>query len=109
MMKSADIRSALVDRLAALGARLDQVERDLGRPHDPDSSEQAIEREGEEAEEAIGEAALAEIRAVRAAIARIDEGSYGRCLKCGGEISPQRLAAIPAAVHCFDCANATAA
>ena len=109
MIKSDDIRGALVERLAALGARLEQVERDLGRPHDPDSSEQAVEREGEEAEAAIGEVVLAEIGTVRAAIARIDEGSYGRCSRCGGEISPQRLAAMPAAIHCFDCASAAAA
>jgi len=104
-----DIRGALLDRLAALSARLDQVERDLSQPHDPDSSEQAAEREGEEAEAALGEATLSEITAIRAAIARIDEGSYGRCVTCDGEISPQRLVAIPAASQCFDCASANPA
>jgi RNA polymerase-binding transcription factor DksA len=105
-MTSLEIRGALLDRLAALGARLDQVEHDLSQPHDPDSSEQAVEREGEDAEAAIGEAVLTEIAAIRAAIARIDGGSYGRCVTCGGEISPQRLSAMPAASQCFDCASA---
>ena len=109
MTSGPDIRSALLGRLAALGVRLDQVERDLGQPHDPDSSEQAVEREGEEAEAALGEAALTEIAAIRAAIARMDTGSYGRCATCGGEISPQRLVAMPAASQCFDCASANPA
>jgi len=103
---SLEIRSALLNRLTALGARLDQVERDLSQPHDPDSSEQAVERECEDAEAAIGEAVVAEIAAIRAAIARIDGGSYGRCVTCGGDISPQRLVAMPAATQCFDCASA---
>jgi len=106
MTAGPDIRRALLARLATLGARLEQVERDLGQPHDPDSSEQAVEREGEEAEAALGEAVLTEIAAIRAAITRIDDGSYGRCVTCGQDISPQRLAAIPAASRCFDCASA---
>jgi len=77
------------------------VEHDLGQPHDSDLAEQATEREGEEAEEAI-----TEIAAIRAAIARLDDGSYGVCVVCSDPIAPGRLAALPAAGRCITCARA---
>lgn len=39
------------------------------------------------------------------ALARIEQGSYGRCVECGQEISPTRLNAIPYARHCLPCAR----
>ena len=43
------------------------------------------------------------LREVRAALARIDEGAYGRCLQCDDAISPKRLAAVPWASLCIKC------
>ena len=37
------------------------------------------------------------------ALTRLDEGSYGYCAACGGEISDTRLRALPFAVRCKDC------
>lgn len=37
------------------------------------------------------------------ALARIDEGSYGKCERCGKEIPAERLQAIPTAELCIDC------
>jgi len=42
-------------------------------------------------------------REVRAALRRIDEGTYGICLECQEPISPKRLAAVPAAALCIRC------
>lgn len=39
----------------------------------------------------------AELRAVEAALDRIEEGTYGRCADCGGEIPFERLEAYPTA------------
>jgi RNA polymerase-binding protein DksA len=39
------------------------------------------------------------------ALARVDQGAYGRCVECGQAISPRRLHAIPYARHCLRCAN----
>jgi RNA polymerase-binding protein DksA len=39
------------------------------------------------------------------ALKRIEQGSFGRCKKCGQEISPSRLHAIPYAAHCLRCAR----
>lgn len=43
------------------------------------------------------------LREVRAALDRIDDDKYGRCLKCEGEISEARLRALPYARHCLSC------
>ena len=37
------------------------------------------------------------------ALGRIDAGTYGRCVDCGGEIPPKRLAALPASARCVEC------
>ncbi|MBA2719431.1 MAG: TraR/DksA C4-type zinc finger protein [Chloroflexi bacterium] len=40
---------------------------------------------------------------VEAAIARLDEGTYGMCVRCGRSIALERLEALPWAAHCIDC------
>lgn len=40
---------------------------------------------------------------IDAALARMDEGVYGICTRCGKEISPERLEAMPAAELCITC------
>jgi RNA polymerase-binding transcription factor DksA len=40
---------------------------------------------------------------VVAALGRIDDGSFGACIRCGKAIAPERLDAIPWAAHCIDC------
>ncbi len=37
------------------------------------------------------------------ALHRLEEGTYGYCADCGGEISDKRLRALPFAVRCKDC------
>jgi len=43
------------------------------------------------------------VRRLRAAIDRIQDGSYGICLHCEEEIAPKRLKAIPSAELCIGC------
>ena len=44
-----------------------------------------------------------ELDAVRAALGRIDRGTYGRCLSCGAHIPLQRLEVQPEASLCHVC------
>lgn len=44
-----------------------------------------------------------EVAALEAALMRIRNGSYGRCLECDEEIELERLQANPAAERCYDC------
>jgi len=43
------------------------------------------------------------LRNVRAALDRIEEGSFGVCLHCEEDISPKRLAAVPSTAFCIVC------
>ncbi len=43
------------------------------------------------------------LQLVLQALQRIEEGNYGECLHCGGEIQQKRLEAVPWARHCIPC------
>jgi DnaK suppressor protein len=43
------------------------------------------------------------LRNVRAALRRIEEGSFGVCLHCEEDISPKRLEAVPSTAFCIVC------
>lgn len=45
---------------------------------------------------------------VEAALERMDQGSYGKCQRCGQDIPAERLEAVPATTLCVDCKQATA-
>ena len=40
------------------------------------------------------------------ALDRINQGTYGRCVKCGKEIPHERLEVLPYALMCITCASA---
>jgi len=46
---------------------------------------------------------LDELRALEAAQERLDSGSYGLCLDCGGDIAFERLHAQPTSMRCVEC------
>ena len=95
----------LVVRLDALLKRESKLDRDLRRLVHPDSAEQAQESENDEVLADLESHAHAEIAQIRAALARMDAGSYGRCVACGKEIPQARLDALPFADRCIGCAQ----
>ncbi len=106
---SATARQRLLDRAAALNARIGRLEDVLQQPLDDDFAEQATEREDGETLDALEQSALAELAAIRIALRRLDAGVYGICARCGAEIAPERLEALPETAHCIGCAGSTAA
>lgn len=40
---------------------------------------------------------------ITAALARLDDGTYGRCIRCGERIAGARLDVLPHAENCLDC------
>ena len=44
-----------------------------------------------------------QLAAIDAALVRLDDGTYGRCVRCGRPIDPERLDALPWAAHCIEC------
>ena len=104
MSKYDDLKNQLEARLAELDSRAQGIEKDLQHQLDPDLEEQAIDLEDDEALAGIDEVLRKEMVAIRNALGRIENGTYGVCVKCGGEISKQRLEALPTATTCMECA-----
>ena len=100
----AKLQARLEARLKQLGAEVEKLEGEAMQPLDPDWSEQANQLEEMETAEGLEQVRLSEARDIRAALQRIDDGSYGVCAACGGDIAPARLAAQPTATLCISCA-----
>src|ERR1700680_2918020 len=49
---------------------------------------------------------FSQLRDARAALSRIEEGSFGTCQECDEDIHPKRLAAVPWATFCIRCQEA---
>jgi DnaK suppressor protein len=47
-----------------------------------------------------------QLRNARAALVRIEDGSFGICQQCEEDIHPRRLAAVPWAAFCIHCQEA---
>jgi len=99
----------LIDRLkarrAALTRDIAKIEDALDDPAPQDWEDRAAERQGDEVLEALGSHDREELRRIDAALARAEAGEYGICRKCGNEVSPARLDAVPDTPFCAACAT----
>ena len=115
MAATQDSRPALLQAREEVLARLAGLERDFASAvesavsanvddeHDPEGATIAFERQQVAA---LIEDAHSQLEQIDAALARLDDGSYGICISCGNPIGAARLAARPAATTCIDCAAA---
>ena len=99
-----NVRNQLEERLRDLGVKVDAIESDLRAPHNPDWEDNATESAGDEVLDALETSALAEIAQIRTALQRIGDGTYSECATCGRKIGENRLAVLPYATKCIDCA-----
>lgn len=67
------------------------------------SRRQALERKTSADEVRQPDASQSELGEIDAALARIANGSYGSCERCGGAIGRQRLRALPEVRFCASC------
>ncbi|KZE89637.1 TraR/DksA family transcriptional regulator [Microbacterium sp. TNHR37B] len=108
-------RTALEERLHALDAQLARLDADAASlrearaeataddEHDPEGSTLSGEWQRVEALRAGAERERVD---VVAALVRMDEGTYGVCVRCGNPIPAARLEARPMATMCVACASA---
>jgi RNA polymerase-binding transcription factor DksA len=102
-----DIREHLTVRLQHLERRLHRVEQNRRRATnalEPDWEEQASVRQNDEVLDELAEEERQQLLAIRAALQRLQNGTYGTCLTCGKTIATQRLVALPYASQCLACA-----
>ena len=108
------LRAALEARKEQLLSELDEMRQSHAeRVSNADNSPQnAFATEANEmAQDTVRDAEARrdhdELVAVRAALQRLDDGSYGECIDCGADIGLQRLQAFPAALRCINCQSKT--
>lgn len=92
-------------RLAELDSRLQRIGDHLEQAPDPDWEENATESEMDEVLEELGQAGTNEVLAIKAALKRIKDGSFGVCVRCGNDISEERLDVLPHTPICRTCAH----
>ncbi|MFT7145493.1 MAG: RNA polymerase-binding transcription factor DksA [Yoonia sp.] len=103
-MNITERKQKITARIKELTAHMQKISDDLDQPLPADLGDQAIDLEDDEVLSGIGRANQQEVRLLNDALKRIADGSYGICLKCGDDISPARLDAVPYAVLCRTCA-----
>ena len=84
------------------GSLEDETEEIVGNSdnHLGDTATATLDREIDYSLEENSEHVL---RAIDAALQRIEDGTFGTCETCGQPISEERLEAIPYATQCIDC------
>jgi len=102
------IKIGLLARQKELEDRVKAINKDVSHINQPlssDWSEQAIERENDEVLEALGKASQQELIQIKAALKRIENGTYRNCGVCGEMIPFERIQLLPQTTHCTRCAE----
>lgn len=102
------VKARLLRMREQLQERLARLQADKRRELEPlsiDSADRATQRENDEVVDSIERATRAELREIDAVLRRIEIGRYGWCESCGARIEARRLAAIPYARRCQNCAT----
>ncbi len=99
------VRIAFEARINELTVEAKEIDTELRTPDTADSEDRATESEDDEVLEGLGRSAIEEIKEIRAAIKRIDVGTYGTCTSCHEPISDARLQALPHAAKCITCSD----
>jgi DnaK suppressor protein len=105
----ADIEGLLRSRLDEIEARI----AELAKAPEPgagigfgkrigDGTNEAISRRNEIG---VGNSLLVTEEKLERALVKLEEGSYGRCDRCGRAIASGRLDAVPESALCIDCAR----
>ncbi|WP_160012508.1 TraR/DksA C4-type zinc finger protein [Rhizobium sp. 18055] len=88
-----------------LQRRASAIEADLSVRLDRDSGERATQVENNEVLRGLQLEGAEQMAAIDAALLRIQDCAFGKCVKCGSEIGAERLHAVPYTPFCIDCAR----
>jgi RNA polymerase-binding transcription factor DksA len=108
MTDIASVRARLCARRDELAERVRRIDTGLRHRDEPmpaDFAEQAVAQENLEVLYSLEAEGRAELARVERALARLEHGDYTTCSRCGAEIAPARLAALPYAETCIRCAD----
>lgn len=105
-------RQQLLEERARLEREIAELEADLSEsledsseesPYDQHMAETAAVTLDREIDLTLEENARASIQQIDRALGKLENGTYGRCDKCGKPIGDDRLRVAPFATLCIDC------
>lgn len=100
-----DLKAKLLDERQMLEQRLkeEQDRLEIERLRNPDRADLAMVYDQAQRSSAMHARTEKQIEEIDEALQRIEDGTYGTCTRCGKEINPARLEAIPWAGLCVEC------
>jgi RNA polymerase-binding transcription factor len=96
-------RAALLAERAHLVAELGEVIQAPGQMTYGSQAAAATQVFEQQRDLALRDRSIQQLELVDAALARLDAGTFGTCVRCGKPIAPARLEALPWAAHCIEC------
>ncbi len=93
-------KKVILDTLVATNADFRAIVEEMDPKDFADVASDDIDRK---MIEALGSQEIKRLKAIDAALSRINQGRYGQCMKCNKKIPQERLIAIPYAVLCIEC------
>jgi RNA polymerase-binding protein DksA len=105
-------RTALLDERKRVQDALEYIRGEEPRAADDDQQETNLDNHlaenasvtlDQEIDDTLVENSQNLLTEIDAALERIEEGTYGTCVRCGNPIAPERLEATPHASLCIDC------
>jgi RNA polymerase-binding transcription factor DksA len=97
------VRADLTAERGRLAAQIDKLEPSTSDSRVDDNFADLGQVAAEQGEnQALAAQLRQELAEVDRALAKLDDGTYGRCETCGEPIAPARLEAMPAARFCIN-------
>ena len=97
-----DRRREIPEKLRSLREAIPAASQDVR-----DAEEQSVDEFVQEVDLALMQMKSDTLKKIDQAILRLEQGTYGHCEECEQEIASARLRALPFAVLCRDCQEAT--
>lgn len=107
-MKESSLRAELLRKRREILQRIARVSGDIGpriEPLSADADDRALELENLDVLFEIDDASRLELGQINRTLERIDDGSYGRCSRCGKPIEAARQQALLYVETCRACAS----
>ena len=103
------LKGMLEDRRREIHEKLRSLRESMPAeaPDVRDAEEQSVDDFVQEVDLALMQMKSETLKKIDQALLRLDEGTYGRCQECDGEIPPARLRALPFAALCRSCQEET--
>ena len=96
------LRASLEEERSQLQAQLAELHEEGDLSYDENFADSAQVAGQQGANRALSGQLSENLGEVERALAKMDDGTYGRCERCGKEISEARLEAMPATPYCID-------